>query len=111
MSKIPHVTSSNFDQQVLGSERPVLVDFYATWCAPCRFLTPVLEGLAGEYEGRIDVVKVDIDQEGALAARYGITGVPTLKLFEGGQVVHTSVGLPRPEVLRGQLESVTEVVQ
>jgi thioredoxin 1 len=111
MSKIPNVTSSSFEEEVLGSERPVLVDFYATWCAPCRLLTPMLEGLAEEYAGRVDIVKVDIDTERDLASRYGITGVPTVKLFDAGQVVHTSVGLPRPEVLRGQLESVSEVVR
>lgn len=84
---------ADFDRDVLGSSKPVLVDFYATWCGPCRFLTPIIEQIAAEQGGKVDVVKVDIDKLMELAARYRIQGVPTVMLFDGGQPARTFVGV------------------
>jgi thioredoxin 1 len=106
-SNVTRVTSEQFEEQVLRSEQPVLVDFYAAWCGPCRILAPILEKIADEFAGRVKVVKVDIDHERDLAARYRITGVPTLILFEGGSDVWTTVGLPRGQELLEQLEKVS----
>ena len=82
----------NFDEAVLGSDTPVLVDFAATWCGPCKMIAPLVEQLADEYEGRAKVAKVDIDESPGTASRFGIRGVPTLMVFKGGQVVAQQVG-------------------
>lgn len=86
-------TEADFDSQVLQSSKPVLVDFYATWCGPCRMVTPILDQLATELAGRIEIVKVDVDKGGELAARYRIMGVPTVMLFDQGKAVKTFVGV------------------
>lgn len=89
-----HVDSvTDFDREVLQSSKPVLVDFYAVWCGPCRFLTPILDQIATEQGDKLDVVKVDVDKVMELAARYRIQGVPTVMLFEGGKAVGTFVGV------------------
>ncbi len=87
------VDEHSFDKEVLQSDRPVLVDFYADWCGPCQVIKPVLEELAEEYEGRVDVRKVDVDENQALAQRYGVRGIPTLLLFKDGQAQETIVGV------------------
>ena len=84
---------SNFDAEVLNADGPVLVDFSATWCGPCQQLTPIIEELAGEYEGKAKVVKVDIDQAQNVAGRYAIMSVPTVIIFKGGEKVDQIVGL------------------
>ena len=85
---------------------PVIVDFWAPWCGPCKQLGPILEKVVNGAGGKVKLVKVDIDQEGALASRYGVTAVPTLKIFEGGIEAHSVVGLPRPQDLVAQVEKV-----
>jgi thioredoxin 1 len=93
------LTSQNFEAEVLASELPVLVDFFAPWCAPCRMLAPIIEEIAQEYEGKVKVAKANVDEAGELAARFGIVSIPTLVLVKDGSVVKTSVGyLPKEEV-------------
>ncbi len=85
-------TDQNFDQEVLKSDRPVLVDFWATWCAPCRMMAPTVEGIADEYAGRAKVGKLNVDENLNVTGRYSIRGIPTLILFKNGQVAEQSVG-------------------
>ncbi|MGN0173016.1 MAG: thioredoxin [Acutalibacteraceae bacterium] len=87
------VTEDNFEQEVLKSDLPVLVDFWATWCGPCMMLAPVVEEIAEEYEGKIKVGKVNVDEQPVLAAQFGITSIPTLLLFKNGEVSNQSIGL------------------
>ena len=107
MSTVTHVTAATFEAEVLGSEVPVLVDFYATWCMPCRMLSPALERLADELQGRAKIVKVDVDEEPQLAASHAIHAVPTLKLYHRGRVRETIQGLVPPATLKSKLESLS----
>ena len=98
---ILHVTSADFENKVLNSELPVLVDFWAPWCGPCRMLAPTLEEIAAENEGKIQVAKVNIDEEMDLAARFGIASIPTMILFNKGTMAGRAVGLqPKASIER-----------
>lgn len=95
-----HLTDSNFDEEVLKSEKPVLVDFWAPWCGPCRAIGPVVEELAAAYRDRVKVVKINIDENPKTATVYGVMSIPTLVLFKGGSIMEKIVGL----VPKGRLE-------
>jgi thioredoxin 1 len=89
---ILHVTDDSFEQQVLKADTPVLVDYWAEWCGPCKMIAPILDDVAKEYEGRLVVAKLNIDQNEATPPKFGIRGIPTLMLFKGGEVAATKVG-------------------
>ena len=90
--KIVHVTDDSFEQEVLNSSKPVLVDFWAEWCGPCKVIAPILDEIATEYDGRLKVAKLDIDDNPQTPPKYGIRGIPTLMLFKNGEVEATKVG-------------------
>lgn len=87
------VAENAFEQEVLGSERPVLVDFWAEWCAPCRMISPVIDEIAEQYAGKVKVVKVDVDEAGGVAMRYRIASIPTVMLFKDGAEARRWVGV------------------
>ncbi len=87
-----HVTDASFEKDVLKSDKPVLLDFTATWCGPCRMIAPIIEELAGEYAGKAVIGKVDVDENPEISMNFGIRSVPTLMIFKGGQVVDQIIG-------------------
>jgi thioredoxin 1 len=89
---IVQVTDASFEDQILRAEGPVLVDFWAAWCGPCKMIAPILDELATQYEGKIKICKMDVDSNPDTAAKYGIRGIPTLMIFKGGNLDSTKVG-------------------
>lgn len=101
MSSVTSVTEATFKQEVLESEVPVLVDFWAPWCGPCRMVAPVVDEIAGEYTGQVKVVKLNTDENPTIASHYGIRSIPTLMVFKGGRQVDTVVGaVPKSSLAR-----------
>jgi thioredoxin 1 len=105
MSNLPEVTDATFDDEVLKSDLPVLVDFSAEWCGPCRSLAPIVEALATDYAGKVKFVQLDIDSSRQTPSAYGIMAVPTLILFKGGEVADKITGFKPRQVLEKHLES------
>ena len=89
---IKHLSDASFDADVLQSATPVLVDYWAEWCGPCKMIAPVLDDVAGTYQGKLTVAKMNVDDHRAIPAKYGIRGIPTLMLFKGGELLATKVG-------------------
>ena len=101
MSSAVTIEKGNFDAEVIQSDTPVLVDFWAEWCMPCKMVAPVLEQLSQDYAGRLKIAKVDVDDNGEIAQKFNIVSIPTLLLFKGGSVVGQQVGAVPRETIEG----------
>lgn len=101
------LTDANFEEEVIKSDLPVLVDFFATWCGPCKMMAPVLEDLAKEYAGKIKIGKLDVDQNQNTSSQYGIMSIPSLLFFKAGKVVSSLVGFRPKEALVAEINKVT----
>lgn len=99
-------TDQNFQEEVLKSDKPVLVDFWATWCGPCKIVKPVVEKLAEEFKDKVKVIEVDVDQNQQVSGQYGIMSIPTLMFFKNGEPVKTMIGAQGEEALRKEFNSV-----
>ena len=105
MSKYLVATDQNFEAEVLKSDVPVLVDFWAVWCGPCRMIAPVIEELANEYEGKAKIAKLNVDENPQISMAYGIRSIPTLLIFKGGEIVDQIVGAVPKNVIAEKLNS------
>jgi thioredoxin 1 len=104
MGKTMELTDSNFDQ-IIKSDKPVLVDFWAEWCGPCKMIGPVVEELAGDYEGKAVVAKLNVDENPQVTARFGVRSIPTLLVFKNGQIVDKQIGAVPKSVLASKLQA------
>jgi thioredoxin 1 len=102
---VKHVSDASFQEDVLGAAGPVLVDYWAEWCGPCKMIAPILEEVSGDYAGRVEIAKLNVDDNRVMAERFGIRGIPTLMLFNHGEVVATKVGALSKSQLTAFLDS------
>ena len=102
---VVHTTDDSFEQDVLGSDQPVLVDFWAEWCGPCKMVAPILDEIADEYAGKLKVVKLDIDSNPGMPRRFGVRGIPTLMIYKAGEVEATKVGAVSKSQLAAFIDS------
>lgn len=105
MAQPIHLTDDMFEQEVLKSDVPVLIDFWAAWCGPCRMIAPIVEELANEYEGKAKITKLDVDNNQNTAQQYGIRSIPTILIFKGGEVVDSIIGAVPKQQIVDRLES------
>ncbi len=108
MDKAKPVNQQNWESEVINSKIPVFVDFWAEWCGPCRMVGPVIEELAGEYAGKVNFVKVNVDENNELASRYNVFSIPTLALFNKGQIVAQQVGAASKSSYKGMIDRALE---
>ena len=106
MSEVAEVTQATFEDEVVKSDKPTLVDFWAPWCGPCRQMAPTVDQIAGEYQGKLKVVKLNTDQNAEVAGKYNIRGIPTLILFKDGREVERMVGVQSKATLTGKIDGV-----
>ena len=106
MSSLPEVNAANFEAEVLKSNMPVLVDYWAPWCGPCKMVAPVVEAVANDFKGKLKVVKLNTDDSPNIAAKYSIMGIPTLMFFSGGKDVDRTTGYMTKEALTQKINSV-----
>ena len=100
------ITDATFEEVVLKSDKPVMVDFWAAWCGPCRMVGPIIDELSSEYEGKAVVAKMDVDQNQEFAAKYGVRNIPTVLLFKDGEMVNRQVGVAQKETYKEAIDSV-----
>lgn len=103
---IIHVTDATFEEQVLNSKKPVMVDYWAEWCGPCKMIAPILDEIAREYDGRLTVAKLNIDENQATPQKYAVRGIPTLMIFKDGEIAGTKVGALSKSQLSAFIDSV-----
>ncbi|MCX7880468.1 MAG: thioredoxin [Ignavibacteria bacterium] len=108
MGKIIHVTDQSFNEEVIDSKIPVIVDFWATWCAPCRMIAPILEDIAEEYDGRVKVCKLDVDNNPTTAINYGVRSIPTLLYFKDGKLIASTIGAVAKSKIVAQVENLLQ---
>jgi len=100
------VTDDNFETEVLKSDLPVIVDFWAAWCGPCRMIAPIMEDLASEYDGKVKIGKLDVDENQQIAVKYGVRSIPTVLFFKGGQVIETVIGAVPKQMFVDKIKNV-----
>jgi len=105
MSEAEAITADRFEEEVLKSEVPVMVDFWAAWCPPCKALAPTVDAIAGEYAGKVKVFKLDVQTEAAIASKYGVSSIPALLIFKAGEVAERIVGLKPKQEITSRIET------
>jgi thioredoxin 1 len=106
MAEVLEVNEQNFEEEIKNSDKAALLDFWAPWCGPCKMMHPIIESLAGEFEGRVVIARCNVDENPVLASQFEVTAIPTLVLLKGGEQVETMVGVTPPEEIKNRIESI-----